>query len=183
MNAGEPLPGAATSRLSLRDGTVVVRRPIAATDRERLVEFHARVSPASVYRRYLAPKAKLSPADLTFLTEVDHHHHEALVIALPEAAGGELLGVGRFVEQAAAPGTAEVAFLVADDWQGLGAGALLLAGLVDRARAAGVTRFEAWVMPDNRPMLDVFAHSGLPQRTRLADGLVHVALELARQRT
>jgi GNAT superfamily N-acetyltransferase len=165
--------------LALHDGTTVVRRPIAPDDRDRLVAFHARLSPESVYRRYLAPKAKLSPADLTYLTEVDHHHHEALVLALPAAAGGELLGVGRFVEQPDT-GTAEVAFLVADAWQGLGAGSLLLDGLASRARGAGLQRLEAWVMLDNRPMLEVFAHSGLPRHERLREGLVHVTLELAR---
>lgn len=177
---------AAGERLALRDGTAVLRRPIRPDDRARLEAFHATVSPHSVYRRYLAPKAKLSATELTYLTEVDHRHHEALVIALPDAAGGALLGVGRFVEPAApprpaagaAPRTAEVAFLVADAWQGLGAGTLLLAGLAARARAAGIARLEAWVMPDNRPMLDVFAHSGLPRRERLDEGLVHVVLAL-----
>ena len=177
MTAGRtPVPAVAGEPLRLRDGTAVVCRPIRPDDRGRLAAFHATVSPGSVYRRYLAPKAKLSPADLTYLTEVDHRHHEALVIALPENAGGALLGVGRFVETAA--GTAEVAFLVADAWQGLGGGTLLLDGLATRARASGIARLEAWVMPDNRPMLDVFAHSGLPRHDRLEDGLVHVVLAL-----
>lgn len=175
----EPPVTTAGEIVHLRDGTEVLRRPITPEDRERLQEFHARVSPASVYRRYLAPKATLSPADLTYLTEVDHRRHEALVVADP--ASGDLIGVGRFVELPPAAGvrTAEVAFLVTDAWQGRGAGALLLAGLITRARTAGLDRLEAWVMPDNRLMLEVFAHSGLPRHERLEDALVHVTMELS----
>ena len=183
MSDGGEAGAPAADGCHLRDGTAVVRRPIRPDDRERLAEFHSRVSPASVYRRYLAPKATLSAADLTYLTEVDHEHHEALVVALPEGEGGALLGVGRFVEEPAAPGatrTAEVAFLVADAWQGRGAGALLIDGLAVRAARAGIRRLEAWVMLDNRPMLDVFRHCGLPLREQLDEGLVHVTLELPR---
>jgi len=47
------------------------------------------------------------------------------------------------------------------------------------ARAAGLTEFHAEVLPDNAPMLAVFARSGLAMRQTREDGSVHVSLGLS----
>ena len=35
--------------------------------------------PGSRYRRFLTPMEKLSESQLTYLTDVDHHDHEAMI--------------------------------------------------------------------------------------------------------
>jgi acetate---CoA ligase (ADP-forming) len=65
---------------------------------------------------------------------------------------------------------AEVAFAVADAYQGRGVGTLLLGMLAEGAAAQGITSFEAWVMPENVDMLQVFRESGFPTTSRWADG-------------
>lgn len=69
---------------------------------------------------------------------------------------------------------AEVAFAVADANQGRGVGTLLLGMLAESAAAQGITSFEAWVMPENVDMLQVFRESGFPTTSRWADGGVTV---------
>jgi GNAT superfamily N-acetyltransferase len=71
-----------------------------------------------------------------------------------------------------------VAFVVQDEYQGRGAGTILLAHLAHVARALGYHTLEAEVLPDNQRMLDVFAHSGLTLRERRSEGLVHVEMDL-----
>ena len=67
--------------------------------------------------RFFIPHPHLTPGEVERFTHVDHHEREALV-ALD---GPDLIAVGRFDRL---PGTddAEVAFVVADGWQGQGVG-------------------------------------------------------------
>jgi GNAT superfamily N-acetyltransferase len=53
--------------------------------------------------------------------------------------------------------SAEVAFAVADAWQGRGVGTILVERLREDARAAGITRFVAEVLPGNAPGLALAA--------------------------
>ncbi|MGE5165551.1 MAG: N-acetyltransferase family protein [Sphingobacteriales bacterium] len=66
---------------------------------------------------------------------------------------------GRYIVEK--PSSAEVAFVVVDDYQGQGIGAILLRHLAALAREAGLKEFTAEVLPDNTPMLKVFERSGL----------------------
>ena len=73
---------------------------------------------------------------------------------------------------------AEVAFVVADAWQGRGLGSVLFERLAARARELGISRFVADTLFLNRRMLAVFRATGLPHAERLEGGVVHVVLEL-----
>jgi GNAT superfamily N-acetyltransferase len=99
----------------------------------------------------------LGDAQLRYLTEVDHHDHEAL-IAL-ESGSGDGVGVGRFV-RSQQPASAEAAVTVIDDWQGRGLGTALCNLLAERAREEGIGRFTALILATNREMLDVLASLG-----------------------
>jgi len=90
---------------------------------------------------------------------------------------GQLVAVGRYDRH---PGTseAEVAFVVADDYQHLGLGTLLLEHLVRAARRRGISVFEASVLVENREMLDVFRNSGYPFVTTSATGIVSARMSI-----
>jgi GNAT superfamily N-acetyltransferase len=119
-------------RRRLRDGTEIDVRPIRADDKERLAAGFERLSPESRYRRFFSPAASLTPSQLRYLTEVDHHGHEAL-LAL-EAGTDNGVGVARFVRTGGDPPVAEVAVAVVDDGQGRGVATTLLDDLAARAR-------------------------------------------------
>jgi acetate---CoA ligase (ADP-forming) len=74
--------------------------------------------------------------------------------------------------------TAEVAFAVADDFQGRGIATRLLERLADRAAAVGIEEFLAEVMLDNDAMLRVFAEAGFEMRRETVQGTVEVHLRL-----
>ena len=149
--------------VKLRDGSSVLLRPIGADDKELLVRGFERLSPDSRYRRFLAPVPHLSAAQVAYLTEVDHHDHEALLAIEPSS--GEALGVARYV-RSEQPEVAEVAVAVNDDWQGRGLGRTLLEHLVDRARHEGVRCFSAVVQGDNTPVIRLLDSLGDAVRTR-----------------
>jgi RimJ/RimL family protein N-acetyltransferase len=141
----------------LRDGSEVSLRPIAGADRQLLAAGFERLSPESRYRRFFSPVSHLSERQLDYLTDVDHHDHEALVALSPE---GQFVGVARYVRTR--PDVAEPAIVVADDWQGRGLARHMLDALADRARDEGVEYFVAPVLSENRAAIALFE--------RLADG-------------
>jgi hypothetical protein len=77
--------------IALRDGSLVRVRQGHSTDTELLRRGFARLTSESRYRRFLAPVPELSEEMVRYLTEIDHHHHEA-IIALDETSG-EGIGV------------------------------------------------------------------------------------------
>jgi RimJ/RimL family protein N-acetyltransferase len=125
----------------LRDGSAVLIRPVRSTDAPLLADGFARLSAASRQMRFLGVKKQLSAAELRYLTDVDHHDHEALVAL--DRAGGQGVGVARYIRDADDPQAAEIAVTVVDDWQRRGLGTELLARLSDRARSEGIRRFTA----------------------------------------
>src|SRR6266496_471383 len=131
------------TRAVLRDGSAVLIRPIQPADAPLLADGFARLSLKSRQQRFLTPKQELSPAELRYLTDIDHHEHEAL--GAVSRADGRGVGIARYVRRAEDPQTAEIAVTVVDDWQGRGLGAELLARLSDRARQEGICRLTALV--------------------------------------
>lgn len=140
----------------LRDGTSILIRPIQPADRDLLETAFNRLSPESRYRRFFRPVTELSPEQLDYLTDVDHHDHEAL-IALDERAT-LIVGVGRYIRTG--PGVAEPAVAVADDWQGKGIASLLLAELVGRALEEDINRFSAVVLASNPTAIRLLEQAG-----------------------
>jgi GNAT superfamily N-acetyltransferase len=139
--------------IALRDGSHVRIRQGHRTDRDLLLRGFERLSPESRYRCFLVPVAELSEATVRYLTEIDHHDHEAM-IALDEQTG-EGIGVARYVRDPDHPHIAEVAVTVIDDWQRRGLGTLLLEVISARARTEGITRFTALMLATNKEMMDL----------------------------
>jgi RimJ/RimL family protein N-acetyltransferase len=163
-------------RVTLRDGSEVVVRPIEPGDKEKLVEGFERLSPESRYRRFLTPMNRLTPRMLRYLTEVDHHDHEALVAE--SADGAEPVGVARFIRIADEPEAAEVAVAVVNHWQGRGAARALMRRLAARAVEEGVERFTATCLAENTDVLELLGDLAPARVTESADGLVEVEIAL-----
>src|SRR3954454_8415099 len=141
---------------TLRDGSRIAIRPIEPADRAMLAEGFERLSPESRYRRFFGPMPALRERDLDYLTNVDHHDHEALVVT--DANTGAGVAVARFVRTG--PDVAEPAIVVADDWQGRGVGGALLDALAARAREEGITRFDAPVLATNTEAIRLLSSVG-----------------------
>jgi GNAT superfamily N-acetyltransferase len=141
-------PGRAGGRVVLRDGSTVVIRPVGSADAPLLADGFARLSPESRRMRFLRRKDELTPAELRYFTDVDHHDHEAL--GAMDHTGGRGVGIARYVRDAGDPHAAEIAVTVVDDWQGRGLGTELLAQLSGRARAEGIRRFTALASAENK---------------------------------
>jgi hypothetical protein len=99
----------------LRDRSIALVRTVSLFDKALIRAGFDRRSEESRYRRFLTPTSELTEPVLRYLTEVDHHDHEALVAVDPESGDG--VGIARFVRTGASS-NAEVAVTVVGDWQG-----------------------------------------------------------------
>jgi acetyltransferase len=147
-------PSALIDRLTLRDGRVVVVRPVARFDAAAEQDFVRALSPASRLRRFHVGLRELPPSLLQAMTDVDHRDHVAIIAeALDADDEPRLVADARYVREAANPNRAEFALAVADDWQGRGLGRSLLARLARHAARQGVQRLWGDVLINNQPML------------------------------
>ena len=145
-----PPPAARGKTVVLRDGSAVLIRQIHSADAPLLADGFTRLSAQSRQMRFLTTKKELSPAELRYFTDLDHHDHEAL--GALDHAGGRGVGIARYVRDAHDPHAAEIAVTIVDDWQGRGLGTELLAQLSDRARQEGIRYFTALVAAGNVAM-------------------------------
>ena len=153
-------------------------RAIRPDDRERLRTAFGHLDAATIYKRFFGAKRELSEAELTAATAVDFNVVVALVAVL-DSNPETIIGGGRYVRSPEANSPdAEVAFMVEEDYQGLGLASLILRELFAIAKGAGVVRFIAEVLPGNTAMLQVFRRSGHAISSRTQDVVVHVALEV-----
>jgi RimJ/RimL family protein N-acetyltransferase len=133
----------------------MIIRPIEPADAPLLAQ-RSRAQPGIPLPALLHPDEELDAQHLTYLTDVDHHDHEALVAL--DASSGSCAGVARYVR--VAPEVAEPAIVVGDRWQGLGLGTKLLEELADRARTEGVTRFAGVVLAENQDAIRLLERLG-----------------------
>ncbi len=164
----------------LRDGTSIRIRAIRPDDKQRLLDHFNSLSERSVYFRFFSAKKRLTDEELVRFTEPDFVTHVALVATLLHQGTERIIGVGRYIiPPGGDPHRAEVAFAVADAYQGRGIGTVLLEHLANIARELGVTEFEANVLGENNQMLEVFARSGFRVARTVEGGIVHVSFPTA----
>lgn len=135
---------------ALHDPGQVQLRPLEPADREQLVRLFHRLSPESVYRRFLSPLHEPSEVGLARLLDIDHLDREAVAAV----AGGDVVGIARYF-RAGGSTTADLAVLVEDAWQGRGISLLLIGRLGQLARSRGITRFSATILSENRPAISM----------------------------
>jgi RimJ/RimL family protein N-acetyltransferase len=136
---------AVLSVVALRDGSEVALRPLEESDRERLSKLFYRLSPESVYQRFLSPLHDPSDAGLDRLLDLDHDQREAIAAM----SGDEVVGVARYFRDRETP-VADLAVLIEDAWQGRGLSLVLVERLKELARRRGIEAFTATILSQNR---------------------------------
>jgi acyl-CoA synthetase (NDP forming)/GNAT superfamily N-acetyltransferase len=157
----------------LTDGSTVLIRPARAADAEAVRAMHAALSPENLYLRFFSLSPRNADTEAARVCREPGPDHATLLAWL----GDRLVGVASY-EPTSDPAAAEVAFAVPDDMHGRGIATLLLEHLVSAGRDSGLKAFTAEALPENRPMLGVFADAGLPVHQQLADGVVELTFPI-----
>jgi RimJ/RimL family protein N-acetyltransferase len=153
-------------------------RPVRPDDAGRLSELYDRLSFTTTYQRFFTVMQRLPPAWARELATVDYQRRLALVAERWPGNASKLIGVARY-EPSEQADTAEVALVVEDAWQGRGLGVTLHDDLLAAGEARGIRRFVAYVLGDNRRMLNLLAQHTSVQEQSVESGVVTLILSRA----
>jgi GNAT superfamily N-acetyltransferase len=154
----------------------VIVRPAQPTDTALLEEMHERLSPDTIYYRYLSPR-KPTPEELQQEIQLATERGATLV-ATTQTPAEAIVGLAFYVIDQDAPEKAEAAFLIEDDFQGCGLGRCLFQQLRQQAQMQGIRTWHMSMAADNERMIQLIRRSGLPYTAEYAAGArtVEVAL-------
>ena len=154
--------------IDLLDGRRVRIRPIERGDLELERRFVMGLSLRTRYLRLLSGRCLL-PGELERWTDIDRSREIAL-IALASASGGvRQVGVARCARDDQAPPAWDFGIVVADEWQGVGLGEMLLSRLLELAEAAGVAALGSVTLAENRAMVALARRLGFAVRREPGD--------------
>jgi len=162
----------------LRDGQGVLLRMATPADVPAIDALLSRVSRQSLRMRFMGGMAQVPRHIVEGLCGEDLRDRACLLAVIGEDPDVRVVGFGNYIGLGAR-NTAEVAFLVDDEFQGRGISTLLLERLAGIAAGAGFVGFEADVLFENQPMLNVFRDSGFEGRQVMDGGSYHVEFPVA----
>jgi acetyl coenzyme A synthetase (ADP forming)-like protein len=155
------------AEIVLRDGSTVHVRPVRPDDERAIREFLKLVSRDSIAFRFFG----VPSLDWVVRWSLDVDYADRFALVAETGVPRRIVAHAAYVRDGEE--RAEVAFLVADAWQGKGISTVLLAQLAAAAERHGITTFTAQVLPANHRMIEVFRESGFPVRMRsTADAIV-----------
>jgi acyl-CoA synthetase (NDP forming)/GNAT superfamily N-acetyltransferase len=175
--AGAPQAGAYPSAhdvdVALKDGSSLHVRPVRGTDTDAIRSFLEGLSPESIGFRFFGSPNLDWVCDWS--VDVDYADRYALVAVTGQAGShNEIVAHGAYMRLDER--RAEVAFMVADAWQGLGIATIMLAHLAAAASEHGISTFFAEVLPHNHRMIDVFVQSGFPVTRHAMSDAIEIEL-------
>jgi GNAT superfamily N-acetyltransferase len=161
---------------TLNNGVAVTVRALRPDDRDKVADAVRGLGRESIYYRLFSHRSELTEAGLDRIMRFDPEREVVLIVTRGSGAEEMVIGSARYV--VLSPESADVAFMVEEDFHGQGIASRLLRHLATVARDQGITTFEADVLADNRAMRGVFTRTGWPMQTRREGGAVHLALTL-----
>jgi len=171
-----PYPNRYISPWSMKDGALVIIRPIRPEDEPKMVKFHATLSERSVYLRYfhlMNLSQRVAHERLTRICFIDYDREMALVAERrnPTTGEHEILGVGRLT-RILGTNDGEVAVLISDQFHGRGLGKELLSRLMVVGADEKLSKLKADILPDNRDVMRICEKLGFSLRHSLEDEVV-----------
>jgi RimJ/RimL family protein N-acetyltransferase len=160
----------------LRNGLEVVFRAARPDDAERMVASFKALEASSIYTRLFSPKKEITEAELQRFRETDFETRVRLLCTTEQDGMEIVIGSGMYAK--VSEDSAEVAFVVEEDYQRLGISKRMLIHLREIALAKGIKNFTAEVLPYNSAMLGVFQNCGWPMKSRTSGGTVHITLDI-----
>jgi acyl-CoA hydrolase/GNAT superfamily N-acetyltransferase len=153
-----------------RAGEHILMRPVKISDEPLLKEFFYSLSDQSIYRRFISMRKDMPHERLQEFCVIDYTK-EVLILAVKQSEHQdheEIAGVGQYgIDEGAH--SAEIAFVVRDDYQNKGIGSELLSYLTFLAKKQGLLGFTAEVLMENKPMLHLFESAGFDVDKRISD--------------
>ncbi|MDE1251150.1 bifunctional acetate--CoA ligase family protein/GNAT family N-acetyltransferase [Vibrio aestuarianus] len=172
-----PYPSELEERVTLRDNSVVMLRPILPEDEPQHAEFIHNVSKEDLYKRFFSDVGEFNHEALANFTQIDYDREMAFVAVDSNDGEGKIIGVSRALINPENT-DAEFAILIRSDLKGNGLGKILLQKVIDYCRLKGTVQISGMTMPTNRGMLTLAQKLGFEVDIHFEDGTADMVLVL-----
>ncbi|MFP4159529.1 MAG: GNAT family N-acetyltransferase [Desulfobacterales bacterium] len=143
------------SHLELENGKTVEFRPLLPSDEFATRNFYYSLQESTVFYRFFYRRKVFSREMLQKQwASVDYHQNMTVIGMVQRGKHKEIVAIGSY--GAAEKDVAEVAFVVKEDYQGMGIGTYMLEMLEKIARENRYNAFTATVLSENKAMTRVF---------------------------
>jgi acetyltransferase len=148
LNEGNFDPKNYEKLVRLRDGRTVLLRLIKPEDEPLWLEMFQNFSEESVRYRFFYI-IKDTPQEMRArYCDIDYDKEIGIVAELKEEGRSKILGVVRLIIEPDGK-NGEIAFIVADPWQGLGLGSKMVDHMIEICKDRGLETVYALTLPDN----------------------------------
>lgn len=155
-----PYPRQYIKNICLHNGREVTLRPIRPEDAPLEAELFEYLSKETIYFRFFGYVPSLDHGMLSRFTHIDYDREMAIVAEIENDEGKkQLIGVVRCVGDAWNEAT-ENAIVIADNWQGMGLGSIMLAYIIEIARESGYQRIYGTLLKQNKAMYYLYQKHG-----------------------
>ncbi len=153
----------------------VLLRPAKISDEPLLKDFFYSLSDQSMYRRFVSSRQDMPHSRLQEFVIIDYSKEMVILAVLPGVEKETIAGLGEYSINEGAH-SAEVAFVVRDEFQNQGIGTELITYLTQLAKRAGLNGFTAEVLAENKPMLHLFEKMGFDIERVLSSGVYELTM-------
>ena len=165
---------------TFKQGTKVRFRAIKPSDEEEMRRLFYRFSDQSVYYRYFAPIKVMPHSKMQAYVNVDFNRVLSIVGLVGESGQGHIIAEARFIKDQRGP-RADVAFVVDEQYQGLGIASYLYKMLIRCAKDRGIQGFTADILASNKAMMNVFEKGGETIKAKLEYGVYHLEIPFSHE--
>ncbi len=171
-----PYPKKYEALWKLRDGRTVLLRPIRPEDEPLWLEMFQNFSEESISYRFFQI-IKDTPHEVRVrYCNIDYDREIAIVAELTEKGRRRILGVVRLIIEPYGKAS-EIAFIVADPWQGLGLGTKMVDYMIEICKGRGLGTVYGLMLPDNTRAIRLMKEMGFIIKY-LDDGTAKATLNL-----
>lgn len=173
-----PYPKQLEERKQLKNGQLILIRPITAEDEARHQIFDHALTQEDRYKRYFSQRGEISHEEMVGLTQIDYDREMAFIaVRLDAGHEQETLAV---IRSSIDPDNieAEFAMIVRSDLQGLGLGNILLNKLITYQRNKGTLTLAGMTMLSNVGMATLAKKSGFKIERDIEEGVINMQMEL-----
>ncbi|HET6363710.1 MAG TPA: GNAT family N-acetyltransferase, partial [Nitrospirota bacterium] len=140
-----------------------------------LKDFFYSLSNDSMHRRFISTRTDMHHDRLQPFVAIDYTREMVILAVLQHEETETIVGMAQYLIDEVNH-TAEVAFVVRDDYQGKGIGATLLSYVTYLARRKGLHGFTAAVLMENTQMLQLFEKAGFNIEKRTDSGIYELTM-------
>ncbi len=168
-------PADIATKNTFKGGVEVRFRAIKPSDEEEMRRLFYRFSEKTVYYRYFTALKAMPHSKMQEYVNVDYNRIMSIVGLAGEPDQERIIAEGRFIKDRST-GYGEIAFVVDEQYQGLGIATFLYKMLIRLAKERGMRGFTGDVLATNKAVMKIFEKSDLMVKAKMQHGVYSLTI-------